>query len=327
MSDRTNLRISTALCTYNGARWLPEQLQSYQVQLRPVDELIVCDDQSQDNSLRIVEEFAAATTLPVRAARNEVNLRSTANFAKAISLCSGDVIVLSDQDDVWLPQKIERLEKVLDANPMTGMVFSDAQMVDEKLQPLGYTLWDAVRFSPHVRKVFRTNGAFDYLLRRYAVTGATMAFRSEYKDLVLPIPDDWVHDAWIALLISAVAEVAFVEESLILYRQHAAQQIGEKVRGLYGQYLMAKRMDLPYFERLLKGHQAVRQRLAEQARWPVGPEKLAALDEKINFLEQRISMRRGNRLRRLLPIAEQLRRGRYGRFGEGWKSLGQDLLM
>src|SRR5690349_17434303 len=120
------MRISIALCTYNGGPFLAEQLASYVQQTRLPDELVVCDDCSSDNTMAILRDFAARAPFAVRLHQNAANLRSTRNFEQAIRLCTGDVIALSDQDDVWLPEKLERMERTLAADPEISLVFSDA---------------------------------------------------------------------------------------------------------------------------------------------------------------------------------------------------------
>src|SRR3954470_17842517 len=98
-----NNMFSVAMCTYNGARFLGEQLASVAAQTRPPDELVVCDDRSTDETASLVRDFAAAAPFRVRLHVNERNLGSTRNFERAVSLCEGDLIALSDQDDEWLP--------------------------------------------------------------------------------------------------------------------------------------------------------------------------------------------------------------------------------
>ena len=95
------MNLSIALATYNGAVYLKEQLESIAAQTRTPDELVISDDQSTDDTLRVIEEFAATAGFPVRLSVNEANLGIAKNFEKAISLCRGDLIFLSDQDDVW----------------------------------------------------------------------------------------------------------------------------------------------------------------------------------------------------------------------------------
>lgn len=319
------LHISVALCTYNGHAYLAEQLASIAAQARLPDELIVCDDRSNDDTPRLLADFAACARFPVRVVVNSENLGSTANFAKAISLCQGDIIALSDQDDVWLPHKLDTVERHFHRNPDSGFVFSDATMVDQNRAPLGYTLWEAVAFGAAAQQQVAEGHAFEYLLRRYMVTGATLAFRSEYRDVLLPIPGTWVHDGWIALVISAFAPPSLIAEPLIEYRQHARQQIGEQRRGLYGQYLLARSMGLAYFRREFEAYFAAYERLSTATQPAVAPEKLAALHRKAEHCRQRLRMREETRLRRLPRIAGEL--PRYGRYSLGWKSLAQDLFL
>src|SRR5579863_2954193 len=129
-SGTTGLNISVAMCTYNGGRYLTEQLESIGAQSRLPGELVVCDDHSTDDSIGILRQFQADAPFPVRIIQNALRLGSTRNFDQAIGLCRGEFIALSDQDDRWLPGKLERLAEVLAENPFLGGVFSDANLID-----------------------------------------------------------------------------------------------------------------------------------------------------------------------------------------------------
>jgi Glycosyl transferase family 2 len=222
------MRISVAMCTYNGAEFLPAQLQSIVTQSRPPDEIVICDDVSTDNTRNLFEQFATESSIPITLHINDHNLGSVKNFERAISLCTGDVIALSDQDDVWRSDKLQLIEAAFNKSSSTGLVFSDAAIVDENLNPLNRRMWDEVGFDAHKRKLVRTGRALEVLITGWTVTGATMAFRSSFVKLSLPIPlaIAMIHDGWIALTIAAVANVVALDEPLIQYRQHAQQQIG-----------------------------------------------------------------------------------------------------
>jgi glycosyltransferase involved in cell wall biosynthesis len=224
------MKLSVRMCTYNGAPYLSEQLQSIAAQTRPPDELVVCDDGSTDATRRILEAFAADVSIPVRLYVNERTLGSTRNFERAIGLCAGEIIALADQDDVWRPEKLARAAAILGAFPEVGLVFSDAALVDAAARPLGRRLWEVVGGTRAARQLRRRDRAFRLLLPGWTVTGATMAFRAKFRPLVLPIPADiaMIHNGWIALMISTVARVHFIDEPLMLYRQHGAQQIGAR---------------------------------------------------------------------------------------------------
>ena len=122
------MRVSVALCTYNGAKYLPDQLKSMELQTRKPDELVVCDDRSTDETLDILRAFKKTCLFRVRLYENESNLGSTKNFEKTIRLCHGDIIFLADQDDVWQSGKIERILAAFEEHPDAGYVFSNASM-------------------------------------------------------------------------------------------------------------------------------------------------------------------------------------------------------
>src|SRR5215212_2843702 len=106
------MKISVAMCTYNGAEFLSAQLQSIMAQSRPPDEIIICDDVSIDTTRSLLRQFATESSIPITLHFNDQNLGSTKNFEQAITLCTGDVIALSDQDDVWRTDKLQVLERV-----------------------------------------------------------------------------------------------------------------------------------------------------------------------------------------------------------------------
>jgi glycosyltransferase involved in cell wall biosynthesis len=220
------MNLSIAMCTYNGDVYLKEQLESIAAQTRTPDELVITDDGSTDDTLRLIEEFAVTAGFPVRLSVNESNLGTAKNFEKAIRLCRGDVIVLSDQDDVWHTDKLESVERIFEAKPQLSLVFSNAEIVDETLRLFDKTLFDWVHFDGEKQRMVKSGRALDLQLRENLVLGATVAFRATLKELVLPISGNGplVHDGWIVLLIAAVGEIDFINRPLLKYRQHSAQQ-------------------------------------------------------------------------------------------------------
>jgi glycosyltransferase involved in cell wall biosynthesis len=320
------MQISVALCTYNGERHLSAQLESIAAQTRPADELVVCDDRSTDATGQIVQDFAARAALPVNFSINRENLGSTRNFARAIELCQGDVIVLADQDDVWKPHKLEQLAALL-TDECIGMAFSNADVVGPELQPLGYSLWDGLPDGDQVLRAVDEQRLFERLLRGNVVTGATMAFRARYKDLVLPIPPSWVHDEWIALLISAVAPYRATAERLISYRQHSTQQIGARrfsLRDVAAQALRGtlKRLDL---DALAHGLDSSAGRLETAPAFAAARERIADLRAKAAHFRAR-SRSRGGLAGRVPGIARELCAGRYHRYSLGWLTVARDLI-
>ena len=334
------------MCTYNGAAHLREQLDSIAAQTRPPDELVVCDDRSTDETAEVVREFAPHAPFPVRLHVNEANLGSTRNFEKAIGLCGGEVIALSDQDDVWLVGKLERFEAEFVASPAAGLVFSDGEVVDENLRPLGYNLWQSLHFGPEKQRRFREGLAFETLLLDFCVTGAAMAFRSHFRELVLPIQPTslrgfgrrtmhFIHDGWIALVIAAVSELAMIDEPLIKYRQHAGQQLGlrppepgaeDYARGAAG---WGGRVGTRYGEFLaseLSVLEEIHRRLWESGEAAYREVALSKLKPKIVHLRARTGLP-ANRLRRLPLVLRELVTARYSRYSNGVMSAAKDLLL
>jgi glycosyltransferase involved in cell wall biosynthesis len=221
------LRLSVALCTYQGERFLADQLGSIAAQTRAPDEMVVRDDGSTDGTMDLLHRFASAVRFPVRLDVNPERLGSTKNFEQAIARCQGDVIFLSDQDDLWHRRKLERVAGVLAEEPQVAGVFTDGDLIDERSRPIGRGLWQSLGFEGSFRRQFADGEAVSLLVTRgNVVTGTAMGFRSSYRDLILPIPEAWVQDAWIAILLSAVAEMRLLPEQLIRYRLHPGQQIG-----------------------------------------------------------------------------------------------------
>jgi hypothetical protein len=334
------VEISVAMCTYNGAGYVREQLESIAAQSRPPDELVVCDDNSDDATPEILREFASASPLPVRLRFNERRLGSTKNFEKAIGLCGGDVIALSDQDDYWLPQKLARVEAALSSSPEVGMVFSDAEVVDDGLRPLGYSIWQYLQVGREERESVRAGNAFDLFFSRNAAVGATMAFRSSFRELILPIPGEFnlsrgggrilIHDGWIALLISATAGVSVIDEPLVKYRQHSGQQVGAKspreaaASGGGVEALRAAVSRQNFYSAEIGQLEAVRERLAARVPAAACAAALSKLESKIAHLRARAEMpeRRSRRLPRVLREVLTLR---YHLYSNGVRSAAKDL--
>lgn len=324
------MKLSVAMCTYNGADFLSDQLQSIIAQSRPPDEIVVCDDGSTDETSAMLKVFAANPTVPVSLHFNEQNLGSVKNFEKAISLSSGDVIVLSDQDDVWRPDKLQLIEKAFHRAPQAGLVFSDAEIVDESLQPLDRRMWNDIGFNAHRRKLVRSGRALEVLITGWTVTGATMAFRSDFVKLSLPVPGAiaMIHDGWIALTIAAVADVVMIEEPLIKYRQHGQQQIGAPVRqpdsgaGPNVLEMFRRQNSTADLRKILL---ALEERLLTNSALYDTRKALSFVGDYSFHLNVRANLPQ-NRLNRLPRILRELLTRRYHEYANGFKSAAKDLV-
>lgn len=320
-------RISVALCTYNGARYVEAQLDSYMAQTRRPDELVVCDDISTDHTPTILAEFERRATFPVRIERNANRLGSTKNFEKAIGLCTGDLIATSDQDDVWLPEKLALSEAKFAAQPDCGLVFTNAEVVDESLVPVGHQLWDAIQFGLRAQWRVQRGHVFEILLRQWLVTGATMMFRAEYRPVVLPIPENWIHDGWIAFIIGALAPIACVRQATVKYRQHAAQQIGGKKLSVRELYELARKVGPDFFrlahERFALAHERL-QTFAPRVR---DPRFLALVERKVAHQKRRLAIAEtSSRLKKVTWTLDELLHWGYQRYSPSTTHCLKDLL-
>jgi glycosyltransferase involved in cell wall biosynthesis len=309
---------SIALATCNGARHLPALLDSLAAQTLLPCELVVSDDASADATITQIESFAEQAPFPVRLLRNPQRLGVVGNFSRALAACQETYIALADQDDVWRPGKLEELASALAAPGMLA-AFSDAEVVAANLTPLGYTMWQRVRFTPREQVRLRRGEGFPVLLRHQVVTGATLAFKAPLRETALPIPEGWPHDAWLALLAAAQGGLVAVPKPLIAYRQHGGNVVGGLRKSFAQEARTALSLDRAAWYREQLGLWR-----ALAVRLPAGMP--AALAEKIAHLEARASLP-ARRWRRLPGILRELATGRYARHARNWGSVAIDLLV
>jgi len=208
MSGRAE-KVSVAVATYNGSEFLREQLNSLVDQTLIPGEVVIADDGSIDDSVEVVEAFARTAPFAVKVLRAERNSGYVRNFNKALSFCGGDVVFLCDQDDVWLPRKIERMLEVLAEHPDAVLAIHDLEFCREDLSPIGQTKIERIQSGQDVQR--------DY------VTGMATAIKGDFLRLCLPIPDlpELTHDRWLHECALAVDGKIIVNEVLALYRRHA----------------------------------------------------------------------------------------------------------
>lgn len=319
-------RVSVALCTYNGSRYVGEQLASIADQSRLPDELVACDDHSTDGTADRLRQFAATAPFHVTVRINPRRGGAARNFDQAIGLCTGDVIALADQDDVWRPRKLERLLGVIEQDPTVGLVFTDAEVVDDALRPLGYGFWDAIGFSSVEQQRIGTSEALGVLLRHQVVAGTTAAFRAEFRDLLRPIPATWVHDGWIALLIAGVGRLVAIPDRLVLYRQHDANQIGARRVWLWHRVARSDRdRTRRWHEASANGFREAGERLRKSGLVLTEPRAFDLIAEAVDHYQTRAALPAA-RWRRVSLVAREMLGGRYSRYSDGLMSAVQDLV-
>jgi len=316
------LSIAVAMCTCNGSRYVREQLQSIARQTTAADELVVCDDGSTDQTAPMVEEFAAGSPIRLRLARNPIALGCTRNFEQAIRLCSSQIIVLADQDDIWKPNKLAAIARAFADQPGAGYVFSDADIVDERGSGLEFSLWETVGFKA---PQFSPSRQVAMLLKRNLVTGAAMAFRASLRGILLPIPPAWNHDYWLALLGSAFSYGVPISERLFLYRRHLGQQMGCGKDTLLQRVRTSIASDPDYHAKGARLAE-LRERVAASAGTANCPlDHLRLVWEKELHLSRRALIRSARGGARIAPLIREAASGRYQRFSFSWGSMIRDL--
>lgn len=224
------MNISVAICTYNGEKFLRQQLDSILLQTVCVNEVIICDDLSTDSTIEILQAYKNKYPGLIKIFINEKTLKTVKNFEKAIALTTGDIIFLADQDDIWCLDKVEIMQRFFYENKNCKLLFSDAKLIDEKGGDLDAMLWDKWGFTEEIQNKWKNNkNAFkDLIANCNKITGATVCFHNSLKSFILPIelPEGYWHDAWLGLHASAQQGLMFTSQSLISYRIHENQQVG-----------------------------------------------------------------------------------------------------
>jgi glycosyltransferase involved in cell wall biosynthesis len=330
------LKVSVAMCTFNGERFVGAQLESILNQTRPPDEIIICDDASKDATVDLMRKIAAKSDTRVHIIENKENLGYLENFESAIKRTTGDVIFLSDQDDVWFPDKVATMIVPFSQNPDVVLTYSDALLTDAELRPSGATVFGRrkgmqLQKTPTVRQLGRAVG----------FNGPAVAFHSRLKPFVIPLSplsNQWGHDHWIGFIAYAVGDTRVVDRPLLYYRRHGKNVGGdaELDGGLRHQWQVIKKLRVgtkAYVERR-RGWEDMVARLSEikDHKFPgVRPKKLDELLEEaescLNFAIIRESLKRKRRSARLILALCSFVLGDYHRHARGIKSLIQDVII
>ncbi len=207
---------SIAMCTYNGEKYIREQLESIIGQTLPPDEIVICDDCSKDHTIQVVRDTLKNWDGRWTLVCNEKNLGYKKNFEKAISLCHGDIIYLSDQDDVWDIHKIEIMNEVFRQHPEVVTAWHDAELVGPKLEPLYPSFWKNTLFFDYEKFM---KGDYSHVWWGNVMQGSACAFRREVFEAARPFPMEAVHDEWLLLISLLLGEVLPVPKVLMKYRQ------------------------------------------------------------------------------------------------------------
>lgn len=204
------VRISVCMAVYNGANFIQAQIASILPQVGDRDEIIIVDDGSRDNTIAVIEEFCDKR---IRIVRQEQNRGVVQTFGRALEEARGEIIFLSDQDDIWRSDKVRKFLELLASQPGVTVAMSDAVIIDATGNAISGPKFGSKRFH---------RGVLPNLVRnRYQ--GSAMAFRRSILEYCLPFPPGIpMHDAWIGLVNQLVGKAGFVNEPLLYYRRHGS---------------------------------------------------------------------------------------------------------
>jgi cellulose synthase/poly-beta-1,6-N-acetylglucosamine synthase-like glycosyltransferase len=261
-----NLTTEVLVCTYNGASFVVEQLDSILKQTMRVDRISIYDDRSSDDTISVIREFVNSLPSDQRCLFyvhvNETNLGYARNFQNAIAKSVEDVLFLCDQDDVWEPTKVEGLLKLL-VERGADMVFSDGSLVDQSGRTIeGTTVLRSYGLTRDQIAAFG-DGAFELLMKRNYVNGASCAIRRVAAMAALPLPCDMPHDYWLAIWCSLHKGTIATPRCLYRYRQHGENVIGIGSTNLLYTWLGFWRQPTIPRERELRIWQSVTNRITE----------------------------------------------------------------
>ncbi len=225
MSDR--MTVSVCMATYNGGRYLRDQLESIIIQLRPGDEIVVVDDASSDDSVSIVESLASPY---ITVHRNERNRGYVRSFERAMTLAEGDLLLLADQDDVWPAGRVDILRAAAGTRP----VVASNLILLETGEPLRSPVTGRPWLLSGAQDGQRLRNEMRILLGDAPYFGCAMAVRRDALALVLPFPPYLTesHDLWIATAANAARELAHVEAPTVRRRVHEDNASSARPRGV-----------------------------------------------------------------------------------------------
>ena len=319
--------VSIALCTYQGSLYLEAQLDSLLAQSRPPEEIVVFDDASQDGTWEQLQGFAARAAVQgvgVALHRNPSNVGYVENFQRALKSTTGELVFLCDQDDVWHSERLARYIAEFERRPELLMLHSDARLVDGKGESMHCGLFEAFEVDKAEIEAVHGGRAFEVLVRRNIVTGATMAVRRCVIERAPSVPAGWIHDEWLAIVAATLGPVDCLEEATIDYRQHGANQVGARRRGFLERLTGGKVTHSEFMARMLARTQTLSDHVAS-GHLQLDADATRLVSERLQHARLRSALPHAPWPRSLAVLSE-FASGRYERFSNGARSMVSDLI-
>ncbi|WP_018874647.1 glycosyltransferase family 2 protein [Thioalkalivibrio sp. ALJ1] len=325
------MKISIALATFNGEGYIQEQLQSFLDQTRLPDEVVISDDASTDGTMEIVRHFQESAPFAVKVIQGRGRQGFVANFNRALEATTGDLVFLSDQDDVWFPNKLEAMEATANAQERAWLLMCDAALVDHDLAEAGFSKLDQIESAG--------------LTLEYHAMGCCCAIRRDFLELAMPIPANFKsHDLWLVRIADGLGRKHVYRAALQYYRRHG-NNASQGPTSVLTRVTRLEHQRVSFLKRWTGratwiAEARLQVRYAHMLRWGVlraarrcsdgCAQELVGLAQRLERvgcnLETRVQLRGKPRPYRIPGIISVWWSGGYGPFN-GWKSAASDLLL
>lgn len=319
--DARPVTLSVALCTYQGAAYIAEQLQSMLDQTVLPDEIVIRDDGSQDDTLAICRDIAQTSPVPITILPPGERLGVAGNFFACARACRMDWLLFADQDDRWLPERVALFKAAITEHPHAKAIQSNGLIADAQMNPTGQTLWHSYFFPSREQALVQAGRGEVVLARHVFVTGAALAVRRDWL-LTVPVPAaQFYHDEWIGWF--AGSALRLLPAATFLYRQHQSQQTGlQTTWRARWQHLLDSQL---HARTLLERDLARFPRLAAALSESGLPDRAKLVIDKTRFVQRRLSYSRFLPVR-MFQILASILTGDYNRFAIARRSIIKDLI-
>ena len=321
-------KMSVIIAAYHGEKYIGEQLKSLFKQTRIPDEILIGDDSSDDKTFLAVEAVRSHYTGELKYFRNTPRLGVVQNFVHLAKAATGDFIFFCDQDDVWLPEKIEKLAAILEQDSTCQVAVCNSKMMDAELNSLHETLLDGVSdFHKKMEQINQGKGFFPLLNQSIGFSGHNMAIRKDFLYIFNSIPQNCLHDLWLQYCSGFLGVLRYLDEVLTLYRVHANNTSSPCVQAVKKNLLhrfreiWASSDDVFYIADLLKSFVQFSENYPDNPNRPL-------LIAYSRYFSWRADLLKLKYFQRMLKILQQP--GRlldHFRYGFGMRSLVRDLIV
>ncbi len=312
------MKVSVALCTYNGAKYIEQQLSSILNQSVSVDEIIVCDDGSKDNTVEIAENILKEYPISFRIESNCKSLGVADNFLKALKLSKGDYVFTCDQDDIWHNDKVKVfLERAQQTKK--DLYFSDGNLVDGEGESLGCTLWNA--YFINIQEI-QSKPLLYTIIRRPIVTGAAMMVSRRLIDSIDAVPVGFLHDEWFSVMASIKNSVEAINKPTFDYRQHSSNVVGAKKQSCFERL----KTWLANYKRIEQMHRVNYDKISQIFQFSRNTEYEPILQKANSFWSDLNSIHKTKKVARIPMLIVHFFKGHYSQFYTGFRGFIRDLI-